>query len=260
MSRGALKINELKNIVKTLPDLTNLKNNILGLHPDTVSTSYSPDSTIPIAIVCLKDAFRAFEEANYAIRESYAHKIWYRKNGSSNITSLFFEKYYVDDVGLRIYSTAEHLAYAIRYMLRISDKSLKRSNKSSSSLAKKIGIYLYKNRPKHTLTNSIKALLNNTNYTIAINYRNDWVHNKPPIILGRGMQWDRKKRWEEIREKNKVIGYRLNVGGSGDEAKYTIEQIRAIMKDALFALVKLAEDISIYYLKVLKKRIYITNN
>lgn len=254
MSRGEISKKELNDIINSLPNLTTLKSKILGLHPDLISTSYNANSTIPIAIVCLKDALQTLFEANYALRESYAHKIWYKEKSQNNLSSFFFEKFYMDDVALRLYSAAEHLAYAIKYMLRISDKSLKKVNKSSISLANKIGKYLLKHRPDHNLSNAVNALVRNASWLKAINYRNDWVHNKPPIIFSQSIQWKRERRWIEIIKNNKIIGYQLQGCGRGDAATFTIDEIHCIMKEALFALVKFAEAVSQHYLDIIGKK------
>ena len=132
MSRGSLDEATLLKIHNSLPDLEGVQNIILGFSVDFVSIIFSPESSIPVATVCLQDATHTLAEARYALHEYFAHKIWYGQKAEprSEMSTVFFSRFYIDDAALRLYSANEHLTNAIIFMLEIQQKYLKKCNYS----------------------------------------------------------------------------------------------------------------------------------
>ena len=76
-----------------------------------------------------------------------------------------------------------------------------------------------KNFPDHEITDCILKLKSYPEWKKAMDYRNTWVHDKPPIIEGLGIQYDRKSR---ISAGN---GVRQIGSGGGAEPRYQIDEL-----------------------------------
>jgi hypothetical protein len=216
---------------------------------------FPPGSTIPIAAVCLQDATSALMEARYALFESSAHIVWYRKKSEPphEKFAVFFGKFYADDAALRMYAAGEHLGNAIGNMLEIEKEvsDFKRSDlaKSRNVVSRQalVGTYLIENYPDHEITKAVSRLKESIDWKKTRKYRDDWVHGKPPIISGMGIEYERRNR---LIVSAGSIG--VSVGG-GDEARYSVEDLVGFMKPALFLLAETATDIVNYYVDFLNK-------
>jgi hypothetical protein len=130
MSRGLLGKKVLANLAKELPDVRQLHQLVLTLAPDFVSIKFSPESSIPVAAVCLRDSTETLIDAKYALHEAFAHKVWYleKREVPSPGTAAHFVRFYVDDTALRLYAAGEHLANAIICILEIQDQALEQTS------------------------------------------------------------------------------------------------------------------------------------
>jgi hypothetical protein len=84
--------------------------------------------------------------------------------------------------------------------------------------------------PTNQISIIISALKDSPEWDKAMSYRNTWVHDKPPIIEGLGIEYDRKSRISETvvdGVRTRQIGF-----GGGSEAKYKIDEIDAIATNA----------------------------
>ncbi|MDP3148809.1 MAG: hypothetical protein Q8N83_06725 [Ignavibacteria bacterium] len=263
MSRREISKAKQNEIIKKVPNLQPLRDKIRVLSPEIISTKFEPKSRIPIAFVCLNDSFSVLQEANYALGESFAHEVWYKEEteNPNELTANYFMRYYSDDVALRLYSASEHLANAIINFLKISRKSMLRHRKKLSSVSVTVGKYLIRQRPKHPVTTSISKLVENPVWKDTITYRDNWVHNQPPLVSGLGVQWQRKTRWTEIVKDGVVTGHFMEFGGSGDNPNISHEELRSIVAKASFAFVETFESVMDCYLDILlKKGIVINGN
>ena len=257
MSRQEISKARLDEIINDkIPDLEQLRNKSKVLNPQIISSNFGHNSRIPLASVCLKDSLSVLDEARYALRESYAHEVWYKVESQkvSESTANYFMRYYSADVALRLYSANEHLANAIICSLTISKKSLQRHQKKLSSVSSTVGKYLVNQRPKHPITLSVLQLINNSSWKETITYRNKWVHEKPPLVSGLGIQWLRKTRWTKIIKEGTEAGYQMKCGGMGDKPDYSPEQLRLIVTEALFAFVKTYGAVLDYYIEYLEQK------
>jgi hypothetical protein len=127
MSRGRLGKAILTQIHQQLPDLQELQETILSLTPSVISMKFHPDSSIPVAAVCFQDALSTLEEARYATHEAIASIIYYQEKlkPPNELGAVFLGRFYADDAALRLYSSGEHLANAIIFMLELTDQQLK---------------------------------------------------------------------------------------------------------------------------------------
>ncbi len=250
MSRGLLGKKVLKEIAKQLPDIKQLNIDILSCVPEVVSFRFPPDSTVPVASVCLHDAFDVLADATYAFGEILAHRAWYLEKRETPIemTAIHFTRFYADDVALRLYAAGEHLANAIIDMLEIKKRSLIPYKKKRISRQIIIGKYMEREEPAHAITQAVKKLMQSKEWLATLDYRSKWVHGKPPIIKGLGIQYERRKRWE-ISDKH----FRLSFGG-GDEPKYSDADLINMVRPALFVFVEALTDVTAWYIQLIESR------
>jgi hypothetical protein len=250
MSRGLLGKKILREIAKQLPDVEQLSRDILGCLPEAISFRFPPDSSVPVASVCLHDAFHTLVDAIHAFHEILAHRAWYLEKRGTPIegTAIHFTRFYADDVALRLYAAGEHLANAIIDMLEVKKESLVPYEKKRVSKQIVVWEYLKREEPTHAVTQAVKKLAQSKEWLATLNYRNDWVHGKPPIIKGLGIQYERRKRWE-ISDKHISLSF-----GGGDAPKYSDEDLISMVKPALFVFVESLADITSWYLQLVENR------
>jgi hypothetical protein len=232
---------------KELPDISRLQMMLL-IEPNIISINIAPDSNFPIAAACFQDVRTTLSGARYALLESLAHITWYREkaNPPNELAAVFFSRFYADDAALRLYSAAEHLAKAIVYILDIGDGKIK-DNKSIGRF-NKVQDILRKDRPKHPISKAIDALYNSPKWKETMDYRRQWVHHQPPLVKGLGIAYKRERRW-----KRDETGKILTLGGGGDEAEYSIEDLLGFIRPALDIFIEKLKIIVEFYYSELKK-------
>ena len=255
MSRGKLDKETAARVEKELPDVLDVRTASLRLQPDFISRGFPPGSDIPIAAVCLQDATSMLEEARYALLESLAHIVWHREKRETPNESdaVFFGKFYADDAALRIYAAGEHLANAIVNILEIKKevREFKKQKlvKKKSVVSKQaiVGNYLIENNPSHEITKAILKLKESDEWKKTRKYRDDWVHSKPPIVKGMGIEYERRNRL-------KVTATSIGISfGGGDEPQYTVDDLLGVIKPALFLFTEAVTEIVEYYVDFLNK-------
>lgn len=207
---------------------------------------------MPIAAVCLQDATSSLAEARYALLEALAHLVWYRDKSDppNEDLALYFGKFYADDIALRLYASAEHLANAIINILDIKSKiaDFKKSSKLGvSSQQAIVGKYLTKNLPTHEITKAVHSLRDSQNWKKTRDYRHNWVHNKPPIIRGLGVNYLRR---------NRLIVTANTMGvtfGSGEEAAYTVDELLGFMKPSTYLLTDATSKVVEHFVTILNE-------
>jgi hypothetical protein len=263
MSRGQISTEKLNDIGQKLPSLSEVMRIVRILSPDTISLKCGPKSRVPIAAVCLNDTLSTLGEAKYALREAYAHEVWYQEESQppNELTSNYFIRFYCDDVTLRLYAAGEHLAHAILAMIPTNRNILKKYRTKRISLAASLGKYLMLHRPKHSITKSVARLAESNDWKRTLEYRGLWVHEQPPLVSGFGIQWRRNVRWEEINVEGTVTGHRLYGGGSGDKPGLSVQELRTFVVGAFSLFVEVFNEVLQFYMKVLsRKRIRLKGN
>lgn len=254
MSRGKLDKKTALKIENELPNVMDVRKASLEPNPDFISMGFPVGSTIPQAAVCLQDATSTLAEARYALLEAIAHLVWYREKSEppNENLGLYFGKFYADDVALRVYAAGEHLANAIENILGIKEdvkefKKTKLKRKSVTSKQAIVGMYLSFNLPNHEITKAILSLKDSEDWKKTRKYRDDWVHNKPPIIKGLGINYERRNRLI-VTDSTKGVTF-----GSGDEADYSVDDLLGFMKPSLFLLTEAVTQIAEYFIIYLNK-------
>ena len=249
MSRGLLDNPTLQSISENLPVIDDLQQTTLSLSPDFISINYKPNSTIPNAAICLQDTVNTLSEARYAFHEVIAHKVWYLEKAESKneAAAIYFSKFYVDDIALRLYSSAEHLAESIKDMLEISNQELKPFEKKRTSRQAILGNFLRKEKATHNLTIAVIQLADTEEWQKTIKYRDEWVHSQPPLVKGLGIVYKRGQRWNI--SNNSV--YTLGVG-NGDEPEFSVEDLLKFIQPALFKFTDTVRTVTQFYTNLLK--------
>lgn len=252
MTRGHLGKSDLLKIDDALPSIAGLGELVLHISPEVVSISFPPESCVPVASVCLQDAYHTIAEARYAMHESLAHELWYRKRRKKpyEIAAVYFAKYYLDDAALRIYSSGEHLANAILRMMEIARTDLRSYKNGKVSLQVAVKKYLMAKNPEHPITQALDILVSSGEWNLARCYRNRLVHEQPPTVVGLGITHRREIRWIRSAEEKT---WTLRFGG-GDKPEYTVQQLQHTFRQALAQLIDFALSCSRFYLSVLNKK------
>lgn len=250
MSRGLLDDATLESISNQLPVLENLENTVLQLSPDFISTKFGYNSTVPNAAVCLQDTINTLAEARYALHEVIAHKIWYleKRDTKNEFAAVFFGRFYIDDVALRLYSAGEHLSEAIVNMLEISKQDLAKYEKKRVSRGSIVCNYLSKERNIHPITVAVMKLDNLSDWQKTIRYRGEWVHSQPPLVKGLGIVYKRGQRWTLSDTGN---NYKLELG-DGDKPEYSIDDFLSFIQPALFRFTETVSSVVRFYVELLK--------
>lgn len=250
--------NLIKSIGKELPDLNKIG---VKFTPDLISCKFSQDSAIPVASVCFRDSDQMAYHANFALNEFYRNKIWYfkKRDPPDEMAGRVLCRFYLDDVALRLYAAAEHLANAIINMLEIDENEIIEEKKKDRFLSRQsvLGNYLKKKLKGHEITPVVKNLGENTNWIKTMDYRNKWVHEQPPTVDGLGIVYKRKNRWGNNKMFSPTLGetrlFKTLLIGGGDEPDYTIDKILEFVKPALFLFVDTLSSVENSYSSLLKK-------
>lgn len=208
-----------------------------------------PETKLDIATVCMKDAVDVGCDAVYALRQAHIH-LRQHNNIITDEYCKFLElnrcKFYLDDISLRHYAGAEHIAYFIIAFKQINDTDLNPYRSKHTSMASTVGLYMIKEHPSDQITSVITNLNNNTDWSKTREYRNKWVHEQPPLIEGLGIVYKRKSRWVPIKG-----GYELRLG-FGDTPDYTINNLLTMMGNASEIFVETLDAIKDIFFNHLK--------
>jgi hypothetical protein len=195
-----------------------------------------PTSGIPLAAVCLNDAYYMVAEARYALLEGFRNVEHYRgKQPSNGLTAAWMGQYYASDVALRLYAAGEHLANAIMQMLKIDRLELKRyekgGKKGRASHQAVVARFLKAQMPSHSISTAVDNLGMSVAWAKTVEYRNLWVHAQPPLISGMGLAYQRgKKYWSEFTDIGSR-GYELRIGG-GDKPELSVDELLEGVREA----------------------------
>jgi hypothetical protein len=244
MSRGILDETDMERISQEIPDLSNLGVMVLSLPPDFIPIHFPPKSDIQEVPAIFHDLFYTLEYAVHALREAFAHQIWYleKKEPPDKVLAAIFGRYYADDVALRLYAAGEqYLVDAIKKMLEISEKQLapykmerKKKYKREGINPRKItrleivGDFLSAQETVYPFTEAITSLIDLKEWKRTVDYRNRWVHEQPPTVAGMGIVYKRGKRWKPL------PNGRYALIGGGDKPEYSVEDLVGFIKPAMF--------------------------
>ena len=215
------------------------------------------DETTHISLVCLGDAFRRAESALDCLFNGYANLIWYRKEKkdiearSREFFAILKGKFYAEYSFLFLYAIGEDIAdFDLNFLTKEKEfnmwqKTVKKKldKKRITSNAAKVGVFMSETYPKHSITASIVKLRDNKFWSDAMKYRNTWVHHKPPIIEGLGIQYNRKSKiWSDDGAKGFGLGTWSNPQYKVDEVLKIAHEATAICVEVLSELLKILKE------------------
>lgn len=220
-----------KEIESKLPNAGKELSWLTELPQEWIDHLGGPESKLPIAKVCLHDAARVACQVDYALEQAYAHLTWFRRecpDAPKESEAHHYGRFYADDAALRLYSAAEHVANFIVAFLNISKNDLKNYQKNDKAvgLAAAVGRYLLKEKPDHPIAGIVNRLMSDE-WELVRKYRNDWVHNKPPILDSPGLDYKRANRWFDIGDAKGIL-----LGGRYEPENTLDGLLEAILKAA----------------------------
>lgn len=214
-------------------------------------TDHLNNTNLVGAIECLMDARKRFSQIQYSLYQALTCVTWNREftSTSSEENAIFAGQYYLSYVSLLLYAAAEDIAsFIIRFMNIKADISVYfKTDKGKRKLKGmkfpsdhvKVGIFLRENYKGHPLTNICSNLKADQDWQKALDYRNTWVHDKPPSIKGSGVEFTREKNSAIDSNGNQVTYLSL------PKQEYTIDDLMDICLKAgeafATALAELAE-------------------
>lgn len=232
------------------PEVLPLLERANRLHPKMLAVGFDEGSLVPAAAVCIRDLAHTVAEARYAMLRAAHHCPQSAEDtASAAASSVFFQRFYLDDAALRIYAAAEHLVTAVTHMFGLSEGQLRECGKGRQSRPILALAYLERAQPESALAISVRGLLDDDDWKACRRYRNAWVHDQPPAVEGLGISFRRRKFWE--RPKGGGGGGRVIFFGGGDPPQYTVEQIHAFSGEALSRLLETSEVLLGAYYEVL---------
>ncbi|MEK7676500.1 MAG: hypothetical protein AAB676_11780 [Verrucomicrobiota bacterium] len=245
MTNVSLHSQTLEWIKNQVPCLDDLYDQVLSLAPDFISSRFPPASPVPVAVPCFHDTLHTLAQARYALLEAHSHGISYRNKGGwkDEMTAVWMERFYVDDVAFRLYSAGEHLANAIICMMEISHSDLLPFKSKNISTQAAVGQYLLKKKPLLPVAQAIASLARSSAWAEAIEYRNELVHEQPPSVHGLGIVYKRSKRWQRSPDGNT---FELSIG-AGDKPDFDTQQVIKLMTTALELLIGALKACLAYY-------------
>lgn len=252
MSRGELDETTHQLIASQVPNVITLQRKVLQLDPNIISFKCNVNSSIPAAVSCFHDAVNILAQASYAMYEAIAHKSWYleKVNPPKELEANYFAVYYADDTALRLYSAAEHLAEGIIHMLEIRREDLAKYKEKRTSLQITLGKYLGKEMPTHPIAKELMVIAKADVWQKMRAYRDNWVHNQPPLVKGVGLSYRRGQRWKKDPSgKGHIMEIRF-----GDEAEYTPEDLLGFMMPALCIFTNFLNKAVDYYSNLIEKK------
>jgi hypothetical protein len=235
---------QLVAIDRGLPLVLPLQKRAAALDPDLISLVRPQDSKFPSAAACLADAGGTLCEVRYGFSEYHVHRIYYRETmvPPSVIDAVFYERYYLDDVAFRLYGAGEDIAEAIICMLELSDEAVKRYREGVTSKQATLGRYLVAELPEHVLTGHIRRLAKSEAWKKTRDYRDECVHEQPPLVEGQGIVYHRGTRWKK--SESGLISVSI---GAGDQPRLTTGAIFDFLMPAFEGILTVFEECLSWY-------------
>jgi len=215
---GNLPKEEVGKIILRIPNINNERFRLaIDINLFLINTDHLNNTNLIGAIECLDDARKRYSQIQYSLYEALTCVIWNREFALQPCekNAIFTGEYYLIYATLLMYAAAEDISAFIIHFMNINTdiKAFFESKKGKRKLEKedvtsnaaKIGIYLFEKNRGHPITKIILKLHKNSDWQKALEYRNTWVHEKPPTIKGSGVEFTREKNVTVDANGNKFI-------------------------------------------------------
>ena len=271
----------LNSKIFSIPNPKIINKKVQILDPNFISMKLHSNSSIPMASPCLIDTLSILYESYYAlknVKKNYKkiltiepHEKYIQIGKTYHIVSssephekdiIGLIKFYSEDVILRLFAAAEHLSNSIVFMLKINKAELSAVKSKWSNLSIILGQYLVDKLPNNPITIGLIKLKDNPNWTKALAYRNDWIHNQPPYIEGLGVVYKRKSRWMTSSLNYYKTGKKLKIiSDGGDKPDFSIDELVGLCINSYKLFFHLFTNVVDYYYRLLSdNNIDLSNN
>lgn len=176
-----------------------------------------------------------------------------REKPPKEALAIFYGRFYVDDAALRLYAAGEHLAEAIICMLEINSSVLTKYRKvriggDHGSKQSVVGKFLFAEMSGHPITEAISDLVQSKEWLPTIQYRDVWVHSKPPIVDGTGISYERRNRLQ-------VSATHIGISfGGGDPPLYTVDKLVELVRPAAVHFSHTVSVVLQFYAELIKEK------
>jgi hypothetical protein len=232
--RGELPDNKLQEISNKLPKVDDRISHATTPAIGSSLYDFANDKTLSTSLVCLSDAGERFSMARLSLQEAYACLYYYRILKEEEAAAVLLSKYYADYTALFLYAIAEDISEFILHFLDIKkdcedyyNNTKASQQKKISSNAAKVGVFLKKQFQNEYITKLIDDLDGNASWKKTMKYRNTWVHEKPPIVDGLGIQYSRGTMITTLDDGTKKLDF-----GGGAPYNYTIDELLSTVHEA----------------------------
>jgi hypothetical protein len=140
------------------------------------------EAAVEGAVRSLWDGWHLLCEANLALFEAEACRIWYEefRNPPSQTLAIYHSRYYLDDAALRIHASAEHMLKALKAHLGLKIPKMARDE---PKLRRMIHA-LKQGDSKSRIAKWLERWDSNQAWWKCAEYRNRWVHNNRMTVRG----------------------------------------------------------------------------
>ena len=219
MTDICLPENLKKEIQSSLPAIDSLGSAIEQMNPVIIAMHFHPSSNIPVAIECYRDSLLMTRYTRLALYEAKKNSVFYSQieKPQNLFLAAFYSRFYIDTASIHLYSAAEHLASALVAHLDYSKDALKGIKRSSRIL--RLHDFLAQIADQEDLRRKLESVCLSDAWKEFSSYRNNVVHNQPPILRGLGVQYSREKKWRK-----EGSGYNITFPGN-DTPLVSIKEI-----------------------------------
>lgn len=179
-----------RQIESTLPNSVSLQHTVFRFSTPLVGE----DESIRKAQRYFRGGWHLLNESRFALIEAESCRIWYGelKKPTSKSSALWFQRYYLDDAALRLYSSCSHILKAIKLYWGLELGKKRRGQtpvmETREALAKKL--------PRSMVVTALRAIESSGNWAQCVSYRNRWVHEDRPAVVA--LEATRRINWTRI--------------------------------------------------------------
>ncbi len=180
--RGVIPQKRMQQIGSSLPASFDLMKE-MPTHWTVAEFPFGTDQETLVALRKVWDAWGLLNETHHALIEAEACKAWHKdlRRPPDESAAAYFCRYYLDDAGLRVYASCEHMLKSISHYKRLHARE-----HGSGSLLDRVLASLTKREPDSPIAEWLVGLKTNSDWKECVEYRNDWVHNERPNLAGLG--------------------------------------------------------------------------
>jgi hypothetical protein len=188
--RERLPLEQQRQIESTLPNSVDLQQTVFRFCTPLVGE----DEPVRKAQMYFLGGWHLLNESRFALIEAESCRIWYEelKKPTRKSSALWFQRYYLDDAALRLYSSCSHILKAIKLYWGLEFGKKRRGQtpviETREALQKKL--------PRSRVVIALRAIESSVDWAQCASYRNRWVHEDRPAVVG--LEATSRSTWTRI--------------------------------------------------------------